>query len=192
MKRKDEKSFEIIVVECGGMWRKILTFAVRLGKEGLMRFIGDYIAKADAKGRVFLPAPYRKILEAENEKRFVLRIDLFQKCLVLYPESLWNSLLDMLRQKLNRWNGQHQQILRQFLADAEIIELDSNGRFLINKYKLQYAGITQDVRFLAVDDHIEVWDRQRCEEVLKQDSCLGEELQNIMAELPSDLPSGLV
>lgn len=152
-----------------------------------MRFIGDYIAKTDAKGRVFLPAPFRKVLEAEDEKRFVLRTDLFQKCLVLYPESLWNGMLDTLRQKLNRWNGQHQQILRQFLADAEIIELDGNGRFLMNKHKLQYAGITQEVRFLAVDDHIEVWDKQRCEDVLKEDAGLGENLQDIMAELPVNI-----
>lgn len=145
-----------------------------------MRFIGDYTAKADAKGRVFLPAQFRKVLEAGNETRFILRVDLFQKCLVLYPESIWNEMLDMLRQRLNRWNGQHQHILRQFLADAEIVELDNSGRFLINKHKLQYAGIKQDVRFLAVDDHIEVWDKQQCEDVLKDDSKLGEELQDLM------------
>lgn len=153
-----------------------------------MRFTGDYSAKADAKGRVFLPAVFRKVLEAENENKFIMRIDLFQKCLVLYPESLWNDMLDMLRKKLNIWNGQHQHILRQFIADAEVIELDSNGRFLINKHKLKHAGITQDVRFLAVYDHIEVWDKQQCEIALnKSNDVLGEDIQSLMAELPPNL-----
>ena len=124
-----------------------------------MRFIGDYSAKADAKGRVFLPAPFRRVLEADKEMRLVLRTDLFQKCLVLYPEGLWNEMLDMLRARLNRWDGRHQHLLRLFLEDAEIVELDKNGRFLINKRKLKFAGISQDVRFLAIDDHIEVWDK---------------------------------
>ena len=121
-----------------------------------MRFIGDYIAKTDSKGRVFLPAQLRKMLEAGGEERLILRPDLFQPCLVLYPETLWNEMLDGMRLRLNRYNAQHQAILRQFVADAEVVDLDSNGRFLMNKRKLQYAGITQEVRFLAVDDHIEV------------------------------------
>ena len=105
-----------------------------------MRFIGDYIAKTDSKGRVFLPAQLRKILEQEGEERMILRPDLFQPCLVLYPESLWNEMLDDMRNRLNRYNAQHQAIMRQFVADAEVVELDSNGRFLMNKRKLQYAG----------------------------------------------------
>ena len=113
-----------------------------------MRFIGDYSAKADAKGRVFLPAPFRRVLEADKEMRLVLRTDLFQKCLVLYPEGLWNEMLDMLRARLNRWDGRHQHLLRLFLEDAEIVELDKNGRFLINKRKLKFAGIICDLEDL--------------------------------------------
>jgi len=152
-----------------------------------MRFIGDFSAKADAKGRVFLPASFRKVLDAEKETRLILRTDLFQHCLVLYPESLWNDMLDELQTKLNRWNGRHQHLLRQFLEDAEVVELDRNGRFLINKRKLKFAGIGQDVRFLAVDDHIEVWNKSQFESVLKDTSNLGEDLQDIMAELPPNL-----
>ena len=65
-----------------------------------MRFIGDYPAKADSKGRVFLPAQFRKVMESEGETRLILRPDLFQRCLVLYPESLWLSMLDTLRSRL--------------------------------------------------------------------------------------------
>ncbi len=152
-----------------------------------MRFIGDYIAKTDAKGRVFLPAPFRKEIETAAEQRLILRADLFQPCLELYPESLWNQMLDMLSTRLNRWNGKHQQLRRRFLADAEIVELDSNGRFLISKRKLQYAGITSEVRFLAVDDHIEVWDKQKCEQLLNADDTLGDDLERVMADLPPNI-----
>lgn len=149
-----------------------------------MRFTGDYTAKTDSKGRVFLPAQMRKILEAANCTSLVLRVDLFQSCLVLYPLDLWNSMLDELKTKLNRWNGQHQQVLRQFLADADTIELDSNGRILINKRKLEFAHITTDVRFLAVDDHIEIWDKVTLEQLLEQSAnSLGQNVEKLIGGL---------
>ena len=142
-----------------------------------MRFIGDYPAKADAKGRVFLPAAFRKVLEAEGEQGLVLRNDVFQKCLVLYPESVWNAQLDTLRERTNPWNSKQQMMLRMFEADAEPIELDSQGRLLISKRKLQYAGIGSDVRFLAMVDRIEIWSKTALEEVMSQSDTLGEELE---------------
>lgn len=152
-----------------------------------MRFIGEFPAKADAKGRVFLPAAFRKVLEAENENRLILRKDLFQKCLVIYPESLWNQMLDEMQTKMGRWNGEHQMILRRFVADADLIELDSNGRILLNKRKKEYANIKQDVRFLAVDDKIEIWDKTLYEDMLgisgEQNDNLGLDLQNLMTDL---------
>ena len=77
-----------------------------------MRFLGNIEAKIDAKGRAFLPASFRKVLQAEKEERLVLRKDVFQPCLVLYPETVWNEQMDAMRQRLNRWNKQHQQVNR--------------------------------------------------------------------------------
>ncbi|MCQ2131900.1 MAG: division/cell wall cluster transcriptional repressor MraZ [Bacteroidaceae bacterium] len=146
-----------------------------------MRFIGDYIAKTDAKGRVFLPAALRKALEAEGCTNLVLRKDVFQSCLALYPMAVWEAMVDELDERLSRWNGAHQQVKRQFVADAEPIELDSNGRILLNKRKMEFAHITTDVRFLAVDDHIEIWDRQTLEQLLEQsEDKLGGDIQSLM------------
>ena len=149
-----------------------------------MRFFGDFPAKTDAKGRVFLPAAYRKVLAANGEEKLVMRRDLHQACLVLYPESLWNQMLDALRAKLNRWNREHQDIIRGFGADSEIVELDGNGRFLINKRKMNEVGINQEVRFLAVDDTIEVWDKDVFEQHLQsQKDSLGERIQEAMSDI---------
>ena len=142
-----------------------------------MRFIGDYPAKTDSKGRVFLPAAFRKVLDAEEEKNLVLRQDVFQKCLVLYPESVWNAHLDSLRAKVNPWNSKEQMMLRKFEADAEPIELDGNGRLLISKRKLQYAGIEADVRFLAMVDRIEIWSKQALDELMNDSADLGKEME---------------
>ena len=122
-----------------------------------MRFLGNIEAKADSKGRVFLPAGFRKVLQASGEDQIVMRKDVFQDCLVLYPESVWNEQVDQLRSKLNRWNKQHQQIYRQFVSDVELVNLDASGRMLIPRRYQQLVGITQEVRFLGVGDTIEIW-----------------------------------
>lgn len=165
------------------MWGKVedLLFLQKIFT--LMRFIGDYTAKTDAKGRVFLPAPLRKALEAEGEQKFVLRKDLFQPCVVLYPVGVWNDMFDAFRQRLNPYNAKHQMLLRQFAADAETVEPDSNGRILVSKRKLEFAGITGEIRFLAVDDHIELWNSETLE-LSMNDSDLGAEIENILGGSP--------
>ncbi|MBQ9640873.1 MAG: division/cell wall cluster transcriptional repressor MraZ [Bacteroidaceae bacterium] len=146
-----------------------------------MRFIGDYTAKTDAKGRVFLPVAFRKVLEAAGESRMVLRTDLFQPCLVLYPESVWNATIDDLKLKLSPYKREHQNVLRQYVADAEPIELDNSGRILITKRKLEFAGITSDVRFLALDERIEVWNKEALEKLIEEESSgLGDTLEALL------------
>ena len=78
-----------------------------------MRFLGNIEAKADAKGRVFLPSVFRKTLQAAGEDRLILRKDVHEDCLVLYPETVWNEQMDEMRRRLNRWNRQQQQVFRQ-------------------------------------------------------------------------------
>lgn len=144
-----------------------------------MRFIGDYTAKTDAKGRVFLPAALRKIMEAEGVTSLVLREDTAQHCLVLYPEAVWNAQFDMLKERINPFVPAQAMMLRKFALGAEPIELDSNGRLLLSKRKLEYAGIGSDVRFLGVDDRIELWDKDTLEKIQQDTDSFGDELGSL-------------
>lgn len=145
-----------------------------------MRFLGNIEAKLDAKGRLFLPSVFRKQLQAAGEERLVMRKDIFQQCLTLYPESVWYEQLDALRSRLNRWNKDHQTIYRQYLAEAEVLQLDGNGRFLINKRYQQMTGISQDVRFIGMSDYIEIWSNDKTEEPFMETDAFGSALENIM------------
>jgi MraZ protein len=129
------------------------------------RFIGNIDAKADVKGRVFVPVIFRKILQTAGETHLVLRKDIFQDCLILYPASVWNDELNELRTKLNKWDDEQQQIFRQFSLEAEILEIDSNGRILIPKKYMQLAKISADVRFVGLDHTIEMWNKEILEKV---------------------------
>jgi MraZ protein len=145
-----------------------------------MRFLGNIEAKMDAKGRAFLPAVFRKMLQAGGEERIVLRKDVFQPCLVLYPESVWNEQMDHLRQRLNRWNKQHQQVFRQFVSEVEVVTLDGNGRFLVPKRYLRMADIEQDVKFVGMGDTIEIWSNTRADESQMAPEDFGKALEELM------------
>ena len=129
-----------------------------------MRFLGNIEAKTDAKGRAFLPAAFRKVLQTGNEERLVLRKDVFQPCLVLYPESVWNEQMDLMRSRLNRWNRKQQQVFRQFVSEVELLTLDGNGRFLIPKRYQRMAEIEQDIKFVGMGDTIEIWSNRKADE----------------------------
>jgi MraZ protein len=145
-----------------------------------MRFLGNIEAKTDAKGRAFLPSVFRKVLQASGEETLILRKDVFQKCLVLYPESVWNERLDLLKSHLKPWQPAHRQMLRQFVSEAEAIVLDGNGRFLISKRLLKVAGISQDIQFVGMDDIIEIWNPQHLDETMKSEDEFGVEFESIM------------
>lgn len=145
-----------------------------------MRFLGNCNAKTDTKGRVFLPAIFRKQLQAAGEECLIMRKDIYQDCLVLYPESSWNEQMNELRNRLNRWDSKHQMVFRQFVSDVEIITLDSNGRFLIPKRYLKLANIDQEVRFIGMDDTIEIWSKEQTEVPFMDAELFGKELECIM------------
>lgn len=90
--------------------------------------------------------------------------------------------MDRLRRKLNRWDSNHQQIFRQFVSDAEVITLDANGRFLISRRFQKLAGITQAIRFIGMDDTIEIWSGEQTEEPFMTAEDFGRRIEEVMKD----------
>ncbi len=147
---------------------------------GMIRFLGNIEARTDAKGRVFIPAQFRKQLQSLAEGALVMRKDVYQDCLVLYPERVWNDELDELRSRLNKWNARHQQIFRQYVSDVELLLPDSSGRILLPKRYLQLAEIKNEVKFIGVDNRIEIWAKEKTETPFVDPCELEKELGEIM------------
>lgn len=145
-----------------------------------MRFLGNIEGKTDAKGRAFLPAQFRKVLAASGEETLVLRQDVFENLLVLYPESVWNRLMDDMRARLSRWNRQEQMAYRTFVCSVSALTIDGNGRILIPRSFLEAAGIRQSIRFVGMGDTIEIWPGEEMQ--LMDKANFGNILENVMKE----------
>ncbi len=149
----------------------------------MQQFLGNIEAKLDVKGRVFVPAAYRRSLEKEGGTSLFLRLDAVAKCVKLYPEAEWNKLNEQLRSKLNLWDRTDLSVYRQFMASVEQVELDASGRVLLQKRHIDAIGVTTDVLFVGVGSYFEVWSKVNFEAGLLDDAGFSEALQAKMGNL---------
>ena len=120
-------------------------------------FIGDYRCKVDVKGRIILPAAFKKQMPTEQCDHFVARKDIFENCLVLYSLEDWNRQLEIIRKRMNTYNREHNTFLRNFFKGTAELILDSNNRLLIPKRFLDMVGAERDVVLAGQDGRIELW-----------------------------------
>ena len=120
-------------------------------------FIGNIETKVDEKGRIFVPAAYRKILVEQDSKRIVMRRDTDNECLILYPEQVWNEKVMELRQALDEWDPEDQILLMQFMSDAEFLEPDNQGRIYLQKKNLEIIGAKNNVLIVGMLDRFALW-----------------------------------
>jgi MraZ protein len=143
-------------------------------------FIGNSEAKVDNKGRVFIPAHYRKALSDEENAQLVMRKDPYSNSLVFYPESIWNEKLTLLKSELNEWNPTHQILLMQYVGEAELLDIDSQGRVLIPKKYLVLTGIESDVLFVGMLNTFSLWSKPLFEKVKYSPAEFSQLLQSIL------------
>ena len=127
--------------------------------------IGTYECKADAKGRLMIPAPLKKQLLPVVDKGFVLKRAVFQSCLELYPMSEWEVLMNRVN-KLNRFSKKNNDFIRRFTAGVKVLEVDASGRLLIPKDLLAFSGITKNIVMASAVNIIEIWDKDKYEQAI--------------------------
>ena len=120
-------------------------------------FIGKIEARLDSKGRTFVPAQYRKILVEMGSSHIIMRRDTDNACIIFYPEHVWQAKVSELRNALDEWKPEDQMLLMQFMSEAEILDMDAQGRVLLQKKHLEMIGAEQDIVFVGMLDRIAVW-----------------------------------
>ena len=121
-------------------------------------FVGEYNSKLDNKCRVIFPSQLkRQVSDEEQAAAFVLKRDIYEKCLVLYPMSEWNRQTGLLKKRLNPFNRKHAEFLREFYRGTAEVYLDNNSRFLIPKTLLDYIGGEKELVFAGQEGKVEIW-----------------------------------
>ena len=150
----------------------------------MVKFIGEYNVKVDDKGRVIFPAAFKSIMPADGDMRFVVRKDVFEKCLEMYTFEEWERQSELVRSKLNiTFNEKHARFWRAYMHNSAIVEPDAKlGRISIPKKLLELIGVTKEVTFSGNDHKIEL----RAKENFESGIISNEEFTSI-ANMLSDL-----
>ena len=121
-------------------------------------FIGDYSCKADSKCRVMVPVSFRKVMAEMQQETFVVRRNVFEDSLDMYPYKEWEALVESLRARLNLFDRRHAAFMRELYRGVQEVEMDANGRILLPKRMLEEVGIDKELVLAGQDAKIEIWD----------------------------------
>ncbi|MFC1629531.1 division/cell wall cluster transcriptional repressor MraZ [Gemmatimonadota bacterium] len=118
-------------------------------------FLGQYNYSLDEKGRVSVPAKFRRELMPETKETFVVTIG-HDKCLFVYPIDRWEQKASILRdqpmsdEKSRKW-------VRMFASSATYAVCDKQGRIMLPPNLMKWARLDRDVVINGMLDHIEIW-----------------------------------
>jgi len=109
-----------------------------------------------------VPAKLKSQLLPMLEDGFVLKRAVFQSCIEMYPMSEWNALMKKVN-SLNRFNKKNNDFIRRFTAGVKMVEVDANGRLLVPKDLLNFAGLKKEIVLSSAIGIVEIWDKDKYE-----------------------------
>ena len=115
-------------------------------------FLGRYEYQLDEKGRLSLPAEYRR---KASGSRFVL-LKWESTHLTLFPEDVWEDVSKRLLE-LRRGRRDLATKLRDVMSRATEVVPDKQGRFLIPAWLREQAGLGSSVFLIGAIDRVELW-----------------------------------
>lgn len=152
----------------------------------MITFIGDYTVKLDSKGRLSFPAAFKRQMKDSSSEGFVVKRDVFETCLIIYPMEEWDRQNAMIRERTNPYNKEHARFLRMFYSGTAELALDASNRMLIPKRLLEDAGIKDEVVLAGQSGRIELWSSNAYAKVSKADDDFAAMAEKILGGTPKE------
>ncbi|HEV7765676.1 MAG TPA: division/cell wall cluster transcriptional repressor MraZ [Thermoanaerobaculia bacterium] len=139
--------------------------------------MGHSPAKIDEKGRLKIPATFRKIIEERyGGDCFITSMD-GERALV-YPLPVWFEFQSRLA-KVPSSSQAKSKLLERVNYFGQISGLDAQGRVLVPQVLRDVAGISDDVVVLGSQDHLIVWNEQRIQKRLSESPITAEDFKEL-------------
>lgn len=126
---------------------------------------GEFHFKVDAKGRVALPAKFRKVLS----KDLVVTLELSDECIYVFETPDFNNWVNKLFVdnfgEFKESDRRHVNLRRKLKARANDVEIDASGRIMLSADVRSAAGIDKEVVIVGNTGRFEIWDAKRYEQV---------------------------
>ena len=121
----------------------------------MSHFHGRFDYTVDDKGRVNMPAKFRRSLNPQAAETFVI-CRAPDGCLRAYPQDVWEQYEQELSARPQTPETlRHQRLLYSTLSDSV---LDAQGRITLGASQMHIASITKNVTLIGQNGYIEIWD----------------------------------
>jgi MraZ protein len=117
-------------------------------------FLGSYVHQVDEKGRLSLPASFRRGV-AEGP---LIVVQVHEGALTLYPERAWEEVQERLLGLLRTGEPHAREYVLNVTANAVEVAPDKQGRILLPQRLLQAVRVRESALLVGVINKIEVWD----------------------------------
>lgn len=139
------------------------------------RFRGSEEVKVDAKGRVSIPAKFRRVFEAsdpewETGKR--------PQLVIVYGTESWKHLqlftleaieeVDDQISRLQRGSAARNLLENIYHGHAEEADIDGDGRLVLPQKLREKIGLSDSAFFIAAGDYLKVWSPENYKEEERQ------------------------
>tara|TARA_B100001250_G_scaffold409376_1_gene433591 strand:+ start:848 stop:1285 length:438 start_codon:yes stop_codon:yes gene_type:complete len=121
-----------------------------------MQFLGEHVVPLDEKGRIFVPAEFRRKLPVEAADTFII-VRGYDRCLAAYPQHVWVGVAEKLMD-LSQTERRNRVFLRAMLSQAAEVKMDRQGRAALPRKLLQRAGIDGQIVVIGALDKLEFWE----------------------------------
>ena len=124
--------------------------------------IGEFETRLTDKNRLAIP---KKIRDEMKEGLIIARG--YEGCLILLDNKRW-KLLETVISKEPILNLSIRDTKRFLLGGASELELDNQGRFVLANNLKDYAEINEEIVFIGLIDWVEIWNKDKWQEKLKE------------------------
>jgi MraZ protein len=121
-------------------------------------FHGKYDYSVDAKGRVNIPAKFRKSLTPDAAETFVV-CRAPGGCLRAYPQNFWHMYVAELNARPETPETLRHK--RQLYDTTSESKLDAQGRITLMPNQMAIAGISKEIALIGHEHYVELWDSAR-------------------------------
>jgi len=135
------------------------------GTNAMLLLTGEYPHTIDAKGRVLVSNRLRNQIDVEEHGSNFYLVLGANGILCLYPEKYFEQIVLAVAPGTTA-PDEAVAFERISFALSSKVELDSQGRLLLNERLRKRAGLKEQVTLVGVRDHIELWNSRSWEQYL--------------------------
>jgi MraZ protein len=139
--------------------------------------MGHSPAKIDEKGRLKVPATFRKIIEEHyGSECFITSTD--GEHAMVYPLPVWFEFQSRLA-KVPSTSQSKMKLLQRVNYYGQVATMDAQGRVLIPQVLRAEAGIADDVVVIGSQDHLIVWNEQKIQKRMSEEPMTAEDYKEL-------------